>query len=757
MSAGGTALTTLLQEGRHAEACHMLRHHLSLNALDVDALVLLGKLELHLQNTDAARDLFAKAAAHRPDDSEIAFAQGVVELAANAPEPAVGHFRTALSLNQGNAGAAYNLGFALRRLGRHAEAIEPLQLAGRLTADDGNAWFNLGNAFLALARHDDAQQAFLRAKSLMPDSVDVLVNLAEAQRAGGNRDEAETSLRQAHGLAPSVATFNGLGNLLANRGQVDEALEAYLEALALVPHDPDTAINLCFLMERTQRQEVAARIISDALAAHPEHPGLLNCQGLILASRSDFIGAKVAFEHAVALAPRDVLPLGNLGTLQASQGDAEGAANTFRHALSIDPYNAPIHSNLLFTLLHGHLVEDTELFQEHLRFGQRQEEIAQPIAHVRPHASNLDRRLRVGFVSPDFRAHAVSHFFAPVLERLNRAQLEVFLYSTAWIMDEVSMRLRASADHWCGIAGMAPDAAASLIANDGIDVLIDLAGHTALNGLPIFARKAAPIQMTWLGYPGTTGLRRMDYRLLGTPPSSKELAFSTETLVPDGIVVFEPPANAPDVSPPPVLRKGYPTLGSVSRAMKISPSAFGTWCKIMRDMPQCHLSMLLPAGDTREVKRAWAARFEAEGVDPARVDIQPERSFKEFLEFFAGIDLVLDPFPYSGGTTSMLSLWMGVPLIAMKGNDTASRTGGTLMEVLTFDDLVARDETSYVAAALDLLADRNRLQEIRATLRARMMLSHLMGVSRASTSLTKAITNAWRHYIMSPEKDTGGE
>jgi predicted O-linked N-acetylglucosamine transferase (SPINDLY family) len=741
----------LIATGRLAEARFFLSAHVERAPNDAGAIALLGKLDFQLGCLDLALPSLEKASALSPKDSDISYSLATLHLAIGRTDKAVAEFERCVTLRPDFADAHYNLGCALRQDGRNEAAVSAFAATTALHPDDANAHFNLANTLFALGRADDAVAAYRATVPLAPQSPDLRINLGAALRAVGKPEEAEAMLREALRLRPDVHAHNELANLLAANGKAGEAEALYRQALRLVPLDPTTVVNLAVFLGRRNRLDDIAPLLERSVAAHPDQPRLWNSLGLLYLWQARLSEAEDALGRAVALQPDYGDALANLGTVHANRGDPAEATLWFRRALAEDPDNADIHSNLLFNLLHSPACSREELFEEHRRFGERQEALVVATQHPAPTATDAERRLRVGFVSPDFREHALVHFLEPALKTLDHRQVEVFLYYTRDLFDEVTERLRSYADHWRAVSGLSSALVAKLIGDDRIDILVDLAGHSAGNALPVFARKPAPIQMTWLGYPATTGLTRMDYRLLGRMPAEHERGENTEQLLSGGAVGFMPPADAPEVTPPPLLLGNPPMLGSMNRPSKISDACFQTWCRILREVPAARLTMMSPDNTRAEAEAIWSRRFAAEGIDFARIVIEPKCELNRFLEIFSRIDVALDPFPYSGGTTTMLTAWMGVPQISMGGHDNVGGTGAWTMTQMGFPDLVADSEDEYAAAAVDLLTSPKRLVQYRATARARFMMTLDLEGASIAKDLFDTLRAVWRNYVVAGE------
>ncbi|WP_142848920.1 tetratricopeptide repeat protein [Telmatospirillum sp. J64-1] len=745
----------LLAAGRLEEVRSLLKRHLSVQKKDAAALRLLGKVEFQLGQKETGIRLLRKAIALVPQEAELHYELGTLYLSCGMQGQAITALEAAVRRNPDHHDALYNLGWALLETERYAEAVQALEKSLALRPDQPKAWYNLGNARWRMGDAEAATAAYEQALGQQAVSRDLLYNYGLALAKTGRLAEAEEALRKVISLAPAnapdVPAGCALASVLGDLGRRDEA-ESLLFALAEeVPQDPQVICALAGMLHggmlfSQEKLLVLLPLLASALNSHPENVELWNWTGLVQMRVGQYRAAVEAFDQALALRPGFPATLSNLAVLHSRRGDPETALDYLRKAHEAAPEDAAVHSNLLFTLQHSGNISAEELFIEHCRFGEYQETRVKPLDVLAPGPDDAERRLRVGFVSPDFRSHAVSFFFEPLLEHLDGKKVESYCYYTGRARDEVTVRLQAAADHWRDLPGLTADTAAQLVRQDEIDILIDLAGHTAGNALPVFARKPAPVQVTWLGYPATTGLSRIDYRLTNWLPDGKLVAedpFHTEKLLKLRYgATFRAPVSSPAVVPPPLLHRGRPTFGSLNKALKISDGVFATWCSLLHRVPDADLLMI--AGGVEDGPAYWKNRFAAEGIEPARIHVKAPMPLEEFLHLFAEIDIALDPFPYSGGTTSLLTTWMGVPLICMDGLQDSSGSSSVLMRSLGLGDLlVARNEDNYVQLAAALASDRERLAELRTGLREKMAALPSMDPATFAKEFVSSLRHAW--------------
>jgi predicted O-linked N-acetylglucosamine transferase (SPINDLY family) len=580
-----------------------------------------------------------------------------------------------------------------------------------------------------------------------------------ALRSQNRSEEAIAELRAACALEPGLAeAHHQLGNVLKGLRRYRECAASLREAARLAPDDPVVQLNLGVASLELGLLEEAVASFRRAIALEPARPEAHNILGHALLARGDCTGAKGCLMEALRLRPGYPAAHDNLGRVLKAQGRAAEAIAHHRIALAARD-RPETHSNLLYTLNLLPGTEPGEIYAEHLAWARRH-----AVFSANPPVFSLcdfdpSRRLRIGYISPDFVNHAVAYFFAPVLEAQDRENFETFCYSDAAVPDETTRRLRGAAAHWRDIAGWSDERVASLIARDSVDILVDLAGHTARNRLLVFARRAAPVQVTWLGYPNTTGLETMDFRLTDaiTDPPGRTEAFHAEELarLPETFCCYGPPSSSPPVGPLPALASGQVTFGCCNNLAKINASVIELWSRILRGIPASRLILesrgLADPETAAEVRRDFAAR----GVEPERVDFDgASLSVARHLARYHRIDIALDPFPYNGVTTSCEALWMGVPIVTLAGATHVARVGASLLTHLGAPEWAADSPDDYAAIAARLARDLPGLAEIRRSLRERMRHSPLCDAPRFTRHLEAAFRKMWLQAPSLPRRSS---
>lgn len=490
---------------------------------------------------------------------------------------------------------------------------------------------------------------------------------------------------------------------------------------------------------------VPLRAILAAAGASPE----VHCNlGVALRAAGEPDEAAYHLREAARLRPTLAAAWYNLGLLEFERARYAEAEHAYRQAIAAEPAVDAWQHSLLCLLNYAPGHGRREVFQAHRAWARR---FAAPrrahAARARPREA---ARLRVGYVSADFRGHSVAFFIGPVLAHHDRSRFEVFCYDNWAQPDDTTARLRGLVEHWRPVHALDDDALERQILDDRIDVLVDLSGHTLGHRLPVFARKPAPVQATWLGYPQTTGLDAVDYRITDhhMDPAGETEAYGTERLwrLPECGFCFAPPEDAPLSRRPPSAAGGALTFGSLNQYFKVSDAAVAIWARILAAVPGSSLRVLADHADRPPAAAAVRARFAAHGIAPERIDVRGRTDLAGFFGQLAQIDIALDPFPYNGGTTTHQCLWSGVPVVTLAGNSAMSRCGVTILAAVGLPELVATSAAEYVAVAARLAEDPARLATLRAGLRDRYRASPLYAAERFTRRLEEAYDAMWREY-----------
>ncbi len=583
-------------------------------------------------------------------------------------------------------------------------------------------------------------------------------NLGACLRALGRGQPAEAAFRQAIARDPALANAHAnLANLLTGRGLLAEAADSYRAALALAPNDADTwrAYAVCLLAASDLPAARAA--VDRALALEPGKASAIETLASLLRADGSPVAAVRQYAKAAAAAPTDARILCNMAVAVEDLGRFDEAEALFRRALATRPDYVTGHSNLLFCLNYHPGRTAGAVFEEYRRWDAQHAKPLAPASPVFANAKDPDRRLRLGLVSPDFREHSARFYIEPLLTGLDRDQLEVFCYAEVAKPDAVTERLKGLADHWRSSVGLSDAALAEVIRTDGIDILMDLGGHTAASRLRVFARKPAPIQVEhMLGHGYTSGLSAMDAFLgddLLTPPGAEALFSEKLVRLPRIPLAYVAPAGMPEPGPTPALAKGYVTFGYFGRTERINDKVVAAWSAILNRVSGSRLMLNSKAFQEADFQALFRARFAAHGIAPERLTLVYTSPQPKTWAAYGEVDIALDPFPHNAGATTIEALWLGAPVLSIKDRPSVGRFGATILGALGLDDWVAEDVDSYVDKAGAFAGDLGALQALRASMRARFLASPLADAEGLGSALAQAFRRLWRAWCGASEAD----
>lgn len=748
---------TLQELGRLDEAEASYRQALQIDPLYADAHLNLGVALQRLGRLDEAEASLRQALQVRPDYAEAHGNLGSILREQGRLDEAEASLRQALRARPGDAAAHNHLGLVLQQLDRLEEAEACVRQALAIRPDDAEAHGNLGSTLHRLGRLEEAEASYRSALGIAPGDAAVHNNLGITLQEMGRLDEAEAHFRMALGLNPGdAATHDNLGNLLLHLGRVADAEASYRQAVLRAPGEAKFNANLGNLLRMQSRFDEAESTLRQALASDPGDVRALSRLALTLQDRGRLHEAEACYRTILQIRPDSAGVIGNLGQTLMMLGRLDEAGECFRQALRTSPEHGALYSNFLYYLTLSASADPQAVSAEHRGFGERFETGLRP--HWPAHANTRDpeRGLRVGFVSPDFHNHAVASFIEPVLIHLSGyPHLTLHAFYNSFIHDDVTRRLRGHFAHWHPVADLSDAELADAIQADGIDILIDLTGHTASNRLLAFARKPAPVQASWLGYPGTTGLRAVDYYLADRfllPPGRFDDQFTEKIVRLPANAPFLPHAAAPAVSDLPALQNGHLTFGSFNRPNKLSRAVIAVWSRLLRALPDSRLLLGgMPERGHSDTLLGW---FAEEGIVPERLDFHPRSGMEDYLKLYQGVDICLDTFPYNGGTTTHHSLWMGVPTLVIEGDSMPGRVGTAILSRVGLQDFVVEDADAFVARGVHWANHLPRLAELRAGMREHLAQSPLRRPELLAAGLDLALREMWRRWCAGLPADT---
>ena len=532
-------------------------------------------------------------------------------------------------------------------------------------------------------------------------------------------------------------------------GALADAAICFERALAAGPESIPALHGRAAMHHLAGEQEDAIALCDEVLKRAPGHIDAWITRAFASRATGDLEAAIEGFRRAVAIEPRSGL-ISCVGGVLFQQGHIDEAIGQMNRAIAIDPENDVVQSNRLFILNHDTSRTRDEIARAHFDWGRAVEARTAGVRLIHTAGDAKEKRLKIGYVSADLRTHSVAFYLAPVLQHHNRERVEVFCYdNNSGPGDAFTRRLQAMADHWVRVATMDDHAFAARVQADGIDILVDLSGHTGGNRLPAFALKPAPIQASWFGYMNTTGLSTIDYRITDAglcPPGSEPYYSETLFRLPS-TAVWSPAPDSPEPGPLPALRNGHVRFGSFNNWAKVSDEVVALWAQLLERCPDARLCIVATGARDDAARAVVAERFIKQGLEASRLDIHGNLPLNEFLALVASVDIALDPFPYNGGTTSMHTLWMGVPLVSLSSAEEIGRVSRGLLLSTGLIHLCARSADAYVDTAAKLASNLEELASLRSDLRQRLQGSSLMNGAEMAANLEKAYLCMWHNHL----------
>ncbi len=736
--------------GRFPDSIASYRRALELRPDYAEAYVNLGNTLLDYGKADEAVPCYQRAIELRPD-----FVAAYLNLAdalkilTRFDEAATCYLRI-LELQPQDVETRINLGNLWKDQGRLDEAIVCYRRSIELKPDLAIAYLNLGTAVKAQGKVEEAIDCYHRALALKPDFAEAHNNLGNAIKDRGQFDDAIACYRRAIELKPEFADpYVNLGNAFYDQGKLDEAIATYHQALARQPNSPKTHSNLGVALTTQGKHDEAIACYRRAIELNPNYAEAYNNLGSALKSQGKLDEAIASCRRALELNPRYADALNHLGNALKDQGKLDEAIRCYRQAIELRPDYVSVHSNLIYTMVFCPGYDNRMLREEHRRWNQQH---AAPLAAFIPVHHNdrtADRRLRIGYVSSDFRNHVVGRNLLPLFREHDHQSFEIFCYSEVPNADDMTSQFQSHADTWRKTVGLTDRQMAQTILDDRIDILVDLTLHMAHHRLLVFAQKPAPVQVTFAGYPGTTGLTTIDYRLTDPyldPPGLHDDDYSEESFrLPHSFWCYDPLDSELAVNELPAIRQGVITFGCLNNFCKVNPEVLKLWAQVLLAVDGSRLVMLSGEGSHRQ---ETLHRLADAGITSDRVTFVPNQRRKDYLRTYHGIDIGLDTIPYNGHTTSLDSFWMGVPVVTLVGPTVVGRAGLCQLRNLGLPELIAHHPEEYVRIAAELARDPLRLSTLRATIRPRMQASPLMDQAQFARSIEAAYREMWKRWCV---------
>jgi protein O-GlcNAc transferase len=771
------------QQSLNKEAYVALKNAASLLPKDSEVHYNLANYYYDQQQFAEAVSSYKKAISFSPNFAKAYYNLGSVLKEQGLLSEAEASYKKALKFDARNAQMNFNLALMLYEQGRFSEAATYYQQAIKVKPDFVSAHVNLGATFKALGKLREAEASYRNAINIEPNHADAHNNLGVVLKDLGNIADAEKSYRTAISINPEyVSAYNNLGILLKDAGLTSESEACYKQALKLDPLRAITHNNMAVLYRELGRLVDSEVCCRNAIKITPEYSDAYNNLGLALDSQGRFPEAEAAFEKALEIDPNSASVLSNfsvtLNTLSQltraesylkraleiapqfvnahinlcvnylAQGRIQEAEKICIKALQIQPHNMGAQNNLLFSMNYSADYSAADCLEKARQYG---EIVAAKVE--KPYTTwqyqSPAKRLRVGLVSGDLRQHVVAYFLENFASHVDAAGIELIAYSTTNREDEVTARLKPHFSGWKLLVGLTDQAAAELIHNDNLHILLDLSGHSSGNRLPIFAWKPAPVQVSWLGYFATTGLAAMDYFIadkVGVPVENQANFVEKIKYLPDTRLCFTAPESDISVSTLPALGHQHITFGCFQNLAKVSDEVLDLWAEVLSVMPNSKLRWQCKSFRDDSVADELKQRMNLRGVDSDRLMLLGSVQRDAYFEAHHEVDLILDTFPFNGGTTTCEALWMGVPTLTLAGNTLIARQGASLLTAAGLADWVAESKSEYVNKALSFCADLTSLTKLRSGLRAQVLASPLFDGQRFAGNMENLLWEMWREH-----------
>jgi len=667
---------------------------------------------------------FQKVLAFNVADVEIQNNLGIALAKNDQLTEATVCFQKAITLQPNYVEAYYNLGLVLNRQEQFAKAITCYQKALVLNPHYAEAYNNLGNIYSKLKQFKEALVYYQKALIVKPDYAQAYNNIGVILQKQGNQTEAMAHFQKAISFNPNfLEAHNNLGIVLSEQEQFNPAISCFQTVLSLNPNYAEAYTSL----------------------------------GNAFRNRSQITQAINCYQRAIQLNINDFKAYHGLGIIYQDKGMLTEAIEHYQNALTINPHYVIVHNCLVYALNFGLAYNRNTIFLEHQRFNEQH---AKPLAvSMQAHHNDCkaNRKLKIGYISADFRRHSAAYFMKPILAHHQHQTFEIFCYYNHARDDDFTQNLRLYADHWCNCVALSDAELTDQIKHDQIDILVELSGHTSGNRLLVFARKPAPVQVFYtVNYANTTGLTAIDYRITDSYADPPELAdaYCSETLlrVPASYYCYAPIDEHPPVNELPAVTNRYITFSSFNSYAKLNRETFALWAQVLNQVPESKLIMKTKSLSELSIQQEVKEQLGHFGIKPERLDLGYEATPNDAIRSYHHIDIGLDTFPFNGATTTCQALWMGVPVVTLVGETTAARAGLSILSALGLTELIAYTPKQYVDICMKLANEREYLQKLRANLRARMLASPLMDGANSTRYLENIYMKIWKKWCDKQEK-----
>ena len=742
----GNALSSL---GNHDQATAHYRAALHLNPNFIEAYYNLGNSQMAQEKYGDAINSYHQVIRLNPNNAAAYNNLGISYKESGDITPAMENYRTAIRLQPNWVVPYNNLAILLKENGFLQEAYDTAQHALSIQPDFADALFNLGNILLEQGKIEEGIAYLRRAISVNPQYADAYNNLGMALMNQGKSEEAKNMVELALQINPKLAEAAcNLGSICYSLGLIKPAIEKCRQAIRINPDYGDAYIHLGNALIKQGETGEAIACYQRAAALKPDSAIAYSNLAEAFRIQGKLTEAENMAMTALNLKPDSAYAYSALDLIYFLQGKIKASIEMGRKAVLLDPNYDVAHDNLLMGIHYDPDYSAETLFAAAQEWGAQHElqdeRLSPPL-----NTPNPDRSLRIGYVSADLKTHPVGFFIEQVLAHHNKNQFEIFCYSNLAKDDELTMRLRHHAEHWTDILYRSNKDVARIIRQDGIDILVDLSGHTSGNRLLAFGYKPAPVQVTWLGYFDTTGLNEIDY-IIGDrfliPPEEEQYYVEHVLRLPNAYLCFSPPREQLEPGSLPALSSGNITLGCFNNPAKMTEVVIACWSRLLHALPQAKLYLDYKSFGDEGVRRRYQALFTHHGIDIARIRFAASSPRTKYLAAYQEVDISLDPFPFNGCTITMESLWMGVPVVTLRGDRYVSHMGETILKNLGMAECVTDSEEAYIAKVIALASDLPRLAALRSGLRNQLLNSALCDGPGFTRDLEDVYLQMWEKW-----------
>jgi protein O-GlcNAc transferase len=668
---------------------------------------------------------------------------------------AIACFQKVLVFNDTHAEIHNNLGIALAQNGHIEEATLCFQKALTLRQNYVEAYYNLGLVLDQQEQFVKAMNCYQKALAINPHYAEAYNNLGNIYRKLNQLKEAFACYQKALKIKPDYSqTYNNLGVISQQQGHRIEAITYFQKAISINPNFLEAHKNLGLVLNEQEQFEQAMTCFQTVLSLNPNDVEAYLSLGNAFKALGQMTQAMASYQKAISLNPNDFKAYHGLGLIWKNQARLDKAIEHYQKALAINPHYVSVHNCLVYALNFALGYNRANIFLEHQRFNEQH---AKPLAKwIQPHRNdcNANRKLKIGYLSADFRRHSAAYFMKPFLEHHQHQDFEIFCYYNHARHDDFTQNLQSYADHWLNCVTLSDSELTEQIKQDQIDILVELSGHTDGNRLLVFARKAAPVQVFYtVNYVNTTGLTTIDYRITDNYADPQELAdaYCSETLirVPNSYYCYDPIDEHPPANELPALTNRYITFSSFNSYAKLNHDTFALWAQVLNKVPDSKLIMKTKSLTEPSIQKEVKEQLGRFGIEPQRILLGYESTPNTTIKAYHQIDIGLDTFPFNGATTTCQALWMGVPIVTLVGETTAARAGLSILSSIGLTELIAYTPEQYVDICIKLANDYEYLQNLRANLREKMRASPLMDGVSFTRYLESIYLNLWKKWCES--------